>query len=102
MSELEFVDEKERLYFAQAKLGEEVHQFLRSDVGRYLHGCAMQEVEELRDALEKCNPASLFGRRKIKRLQQDAKAARLFMRWMTEAINTGEAAYQQIKEYRDE
>ena len=100
--QLQFLDERERLYFAQAELGERVIEWLNSPVGKYVRGCAAQEIEEIRDALEKCNPNSIFGRRKIRRLQDDAKAARLVLQWLTEAIQEGENAYQQLKEYRDE
>lgn len=93
---LEFLNDQERIYFAQARLGEETIQFLNSNVGKYLHGCAKQEVEELRNALEECNPDSIFGRRKIRRLQKKAESARYFLQWCAEAINQGEFAYHQI------
>ena len=99
---VQFIDDKERQYFAQADLGQHTIDWLRGPVGRYVHGCARQEIEELRDALEACNPDSLFGRRKLRRLQKKAQAARYFVRWVTEVIQEGENAYQQLKEYRDE
>lgn len=95
---LQFVDMQEREYFAKAKLSEDVRVFLSSDTGRYLHGCARQAVEEYRDALEKCNPNSLFGKRKIRKLQADCAAARMFMTWCAEAIQEGEVAYRQLSE----
>ena len=54
IDQLEFIDKTERDYFAQAKLGEDIRVFLVSPAGRYLHGCAKQEVENYRDALESC------------------------------------------------
>ena len=101
-SQIEFLDDRERLLFAQAQLGDQTIEWMNSPVGQYVRGCAIQEIEDLRDQLEKSNPMSLFGRRKIQRLQQDAKAARFVLQWLTEAINDGENAYQQLKEYRDE
>ena len=98
---VEFVDLQEREYFARAKLGLDVYDFLRSPVGRYLHGCAKQEIETLRDELEKSNPDSIFGRRKVRRLQTEAKAARMFMRWLAEAIQDGDFASRQLEEYRE-
>lgn len=97
---IDFVDQREQQYFAQAKIGNDVYDFLHSPVGRYLHGCAKQEVEALRDELEKCNPDSIWGRRKIRRLQVKAEAARNFMTWCAEAIQVGEHAYAQLEEYR--
>ena len=100
VAQLEFIDRTEQEYFAQAKLGEDVREFLVSPVGRYLHGCAKQEVGRYRDELEQCNPDSIFGRRKMRRLQKNAKAARYFMIWCAEAIQVGDMAYQQLEEYR--
>lgn len=98
LENIEFVSDQERLYFHQAKLGEDVIQWLNSPVGRYLHGVANQEIEELRDALEKCDPDSRRGKRKIRKLQLKAQAARYFMQWCTEAVQNGEAAFRQIQE----
>lgn len=100
IEQLEFIDRTEQEYFAQAKLGEDVREFLVGPVGRYLHGCAKQELEKYRDELERCNPDSIFGRRKLRRLQKKAEAARFFMTWCAEAIQVGDMAYQQLEEYR--
>ena len=100
--EIQFLDDTERTYFAQAKLGQDVFDFLKSPVGKYLHGCAKQEVEALRDELEKVNPDSIWGRRKLRRLQKKAEAARFFMTWCAEAIQGGEHAYHQLEEYRSD
>lgn len=100
IEQIQFIDKNEQDYFAQAKLGEDIREFLVSAPGRYLHGCAKQEIEQYRDALEKCNPDSIFGKRKIRRLQKRAEAGRFFMTWCAEAIQVGEMAYQQLEEYR--
>jgi len=102
MAEVAFIDDRERMLFAEAQLGEDVITWLNTPVGQYVRGCALQEIEKLRDELEECNPNSIFGRRKIRRLQVDAKAARLVLQWLNEAIQNGENAYQNLKEYRDE
>lgn len=98
---LEFVSLQEREWFARAKLGEEAIQFLQSNIGRYLHGCAKQEVDTMRDALEQCNPDSIFGRRKIRRLQKKTQSARYFMQWCAEVINDGEFAFRQLQNQDD-
>jgi hypothetical protein len=100
-SHLEFSSAAEREQFAQAKLGEDAIAFLTSPVGRYLRGCAKQEIESLRDALEECNPDSRFGRRKIRSLQKKAEAARYFETWMAEVISVGEFAYRQLEAETD-
>lgn len=99
--DLRFVDAQEQAYFAQARVGDEVRAFLNTEVGRYLHGCAKMEVEALRDELEKHNPDNFLGRRKLRRLQKKAEAARYFMRWCGEAMQTGNFAYQQLETYRE-
>jgi len=99
---IHFIDDRERILFAEAELGEKTIEFLNTPTGKYLRGCALQEIEALRDALEMCNPSSLFGRRKIRRLQERAHAARYVLKWISEAIENGENAYHALKEYRDE
>jgi hypothetical protein len=100
ISHLEFVDEKERLYFERARLGIEVHAFLRSTTGRYLHGRAKADLEQAQvDALE-CNPNSIFGRRKLKKIQRKADCAKAFIRYCTDAITDGLHAEQELGQYR--
>ena len=41
-STVEFINDQEREYFAEAHLGEQVRSFLVSPAGRYLHGRAKQ------------------------------------------------------------
>lgn len=96
---LEFVDERERMHFAKAQLGEQVREFLTSPAGRYLHGRAKLQLQEcMEDALD-CNPHSFFGRRKLKRIQHDADVARKFMSWCADAITEGEMSYRELQEY---
>lgn len=97
---IDFLDEQERLYFSQAKLGVETEQFLKSDVGRFLHGCALQELAEVKDKLLNCNPNRAKGRREIRELQNRAQQAKRFMRWCAEAIESGRVAEYQLEEYR--
>ena len=101
MENVEFVDEKERELFARARLSESVLDFLRSDVGRYLHGRAKLELEEAKDQLLDCNPFSFWGRRKMRKIQMRAEVARSFMRYVSDAITDGEIAYQELKERED-
>lgn len=99
-SHLTFLDEKERLYFERARLGIEVHDFLRSDVGRYLHGRAKLDLQEAQADALNCNPDSFFGRRKLKKIQAKAACAQAFIRYCTDAISDGINAEQELAEYR--
>lgn len=97
---IDFIDEQERLYFAQARLGSDTLMFMRSPVGRYLHGRAKQEVDEVKEELLDCNPDSFFGRRKIRKLQKKSNTAQLFMRWCVDIIEEGEVATKELENYR--
>lgn len=96
LDNIEFVSDQERLYFTQAKLGEDIISWLNGPIGRYLHGVAKQEIEELRTVLETCDPETRRGIRKIRKLQRKADAARYFMQWCTEAIQEGEFAFRAL------
>ncbi len=101
-SDIEFVDEQERAYFAEAMVGEEVRQFLLSDTGRYLHGRAKQEYDRCRDEMFDTDPYTPEGKRKWLKLKADAQAAKWFMRWCVEAIQNGENAEVMLDNYREE
>jgi len=98
--DLEFVDDKEREYFATARLGEDFETFIRSEVGQLLHGRAKLELDAVKDQLLDCNPHSFFGRRKIQKLQNRAQQARWFIRWCYDAIYDGKNAATLLTEYR--
>lgn len=98
LSRLEFVNDQERIYFAEAHLGEQMRQFLNGDIGRYLHGRAKAQYTE---ALEKCIHADLKtsdGRAEAAKAQFDAAVAEAFMGWCADAIQNGEIAYHKIQE----
>ena len=99
LKNLEFVDEQERSHFAKAQLGEQIRDFLASPAGRYLHGRAKILLRESQELALECNPDSLFGRRKLRRVQQDAAVARMFMTWCAEAITEGEMSFRELQNY---
>jgi hypothetical protein len=82
-TQLEFVNEQEQQYFAEAVLGEETRQFLQSSVGRYLHGCAKQEYDQCRDKMWDLDPYTPEGKREFLQLKRQAipppKRARLVL-----------------------
>lgn len=86
---LEFLDEQERELYAAVALKEETLDFLRSPVGRYLHGRAKIDLEAAKEELLDCNPWTWWGRRKIARIQQRADTARCFLKYCTDAIEDG-------------
>lgn len=100
LNSLEFVDERERLYFAQAQLGDEAVRFLQSPIGRYLHGRAKQQADECSAEALSCNPDSYFGRRKLVKLQKKSATALAFMSWCVDIITEGDLAGQELDNYR--
>jgi hypothetical protein len=96
-SNIEFVDDQEREYFARATLGIDIEDFLRSNIGRLLHGRARQEVTECQALALECNPNSWFGRRKLTKLRERAASGQLFMRWCADAILDGRHAANELE-----
>lgn len=101
INRLDFIDENERLHFANAQLGEQVRAFLVSPAGRYLHGRAKQQLLQAQEDALTCNPDSFFGRRKLRKIQRSAEVASLFMQWCADAITEGEASYRELQEYNN-
>ena len=101
-TQLEFINEQEREFFAEAVLGEEVRQFLTSSVGRYLHGCAKQEYDQCRDKMFDIDPYTPDGKREYEKLKKDAAAAAHFLRWCVEAVSRGDQAATMLENYREE
>ena len=101
-TQLEFVNEQEQQYFAEAVLGEEARQFLQSSVGRYLHGCAKQEYDQCRDKMWDLDPYTPEGKREFLQLKRQAQAAAFFLRWCVEAIQRGDQAATMLETYREE
>lgn len=95
-SRIAFADERERMLLAEATVGQEAIDFLNTGIGRYLHGCAKQQIAECTAALADVNPDTYFGRRKIKRLQAELAQARMFSRWLAEAIQAGQLAEKEL------
>lgn len=101
---VEFVDETERELFARAELGEQVRAFLTSDVGRYLHGRSKNMLEQAKEdmlAVDTERWWGLPGRRRMRKLQQQAELARTFMKFCADAIIDGNHAAVELKEYRE-
>lgn len=102
ISGIVFIDDMERQYFEEARLGEQVRAFLVSPAGRYLHGRAKLQLEEVKEKLLDLDPRSSESAAKdFECAKLDAKTAQSFMRWCSDAINNGEQAYQQLQNQED-
>ena len=102
LQDIRFINDQERLYFAEAVIGEEVRAFLVSEVGRYLHGCAKSEYDRCRDEMFDNNPYTPEGKRKHEQLKADAWAAQHFMQWCVEAMQNGDNAGKMLEQMREE
>lgn len=101
-TQLEFINDQEREFFAEAVLGEEVRQFLASSTGRYLHGCAKQEYDRCRDEMFDIDPYTPEGKREYLKLKADAAAATHFLQWCVEAVTRGGQSATMLENYREE
>lgn len=100
-STVEFINEQEREYFAEAHLGEQVRSFLVGPTGRFLHGRAKQVVDDCKDRLSNLDPTVKGGIAEWKAIKQEMANAESFMQWCAEAIVNGDNAAAQLEEYRE-
>lgn len=100
-TQLEFINETERQYFAEAVIGEEIRQFLSSSIGRFLHGCAKAEYDICRDAMFDLDPYTPEGKMKYQNLKAKAWSASHFMQWCIEAMQRGDESEVMLKNIRE-
>lgn len=81
--------------FAEAALGRDARDFFKSDIGRYLIGCAQQEYAE---AMANLKRVAWWRRRRIQQLQNEAWRAEQFMVWLRDLIVQGKAAEVALEE----
>jgi len=84
----------EELY-AEAIIGRDAEDFVNSDIGRYVIGCAEQEANEAIAQLKNVYP---WRRRKITELQNKIWRAESIQTWISELIIKGRQAQQQLEE----
>ena len=102
LSDIKFVNDQERQYFAEAMVGEEGNSFLNTTIGRYLHGRAKQVFDDCVKEMFDIDPYTPEGKKKHAQLKQDAWCAQNFMKWCADAIIEGQQAATQLDAYRDE
>lgn len=83
----------------EALLGEEADKFLKGDLGRYLIGCAEQEIQEALLALETADPGEA---KDIQKLQNRVWRARSFSDWLKELVIRGDNALKVYKQQQEE
>lgn len=81
--------------YAEAMVGRDAEDFIQSDIGQYILGCAEQEAREAIDQLKRVYP---WRRRKITELQNKIWRAESIQSWLAELVIAGKQAIQQIDE----
>ncbi len=89
------LDPESRTMFAEAALGRDSQEFFKSDIGRYLVGCAQQEYSA---AMGKLKRVAWWRRRRIQQLQNEAWRAEQFMVWLRDLIVQGKGAELALEE----
>ena len=92
---LDELDPESRTLFVEATLGREAEEFFRSDIGRYMVGCAQQEYAL---ASAKLKRVSWWRKRRIQELQNEIWRAEQFMVWLRDLIIRGKASEMSLEE----
>ena len=83
------LDPTSRTFFAEAALGQDAIEFIATDLGRYMVGCAKQDAE---DAHQKLKNTAPWRRRRIQQLQNDIRCAEQFVLYIRDLIIRGKGA----------
>lgn len=86
------------LLVAEAVLGRDAEEFLRSDIGRYIVGRCQQDIEDAHAGLTSVSP---WRRNRIKELQNQAWRAKSVQGWLVELIQQGRQAEQALEQDAD-
>lgn len=92
---LDALDPTTRTLVAEIDLGQQAKEFVESDLGRYIIGCAHQEIISAQAALKTALP---WRRRKIQELQNRIWRAESLLLWLRDLIEAGRSAGQTIEE----
>lgn len=80
--------------YAEAVLGKDAEEFLKSDLGRYILARVEEEEQAALNALATVSP---WRRRRITVLQNELWRMRTFKGWLSEMIITGKQALEQLE-----
>jgi hypothetical protein len=89
---LQFNSERERELFVEAQFGEEVIDFLHTDVGQYLLGVANQEMDISKQKMAELDPTDPRFKKKYAGYRFNYDTAAYFPRWLGEVITRGQNA----------
>lgn len=102
LDSVDFIDETERRYFSEARLGYEVIEWLRTDVGRLVHGRAKIDAEDAKERLVNLDLSDPEYHSKASALKLELEVARRLLAYLAEAIAHGQTSEQQLETYRSQ
>lgn len=89
------LDPESRTFFAEADLGREAREWLSTDLGRFVVGCAKQEYQQ---AMAKLKTTPFWRYRRIQQLQNEIWRAENLLHWLGDLIVRGQAAEHALAE----
>lgn len=89
------LDPTSRTFYAEAMLGKDAQEFFSSDIGRYMVGCAKQDMEE---AYAKLRTVSPWRRNRVRQLQNEVQVAERFILYIRDLVLRGKAAEHALEE----
>lgn len=92
---LDSLDPATRTLAAELDLGMQANEFIASDIGRYIIGCAQHEIAEANDALGR---VSCWRRRKIQELQNKRWRAEQLLLWLRDLLVSAKSAKSALEE----
>jgi hypothetical protein len=89
------LDPDSRTFAAEALLGGDAEEFANSDLGKYMIGCAQQDLDLAHIKLARTMP---FRWRAIAKLQNDIRCAEQFLTYIRDLVIRGRAAEMALQE----
>lgn len=93
---LEALDPTTRTFVAEVDLGEQAKDFVASDLGKYIIGCAHQEMLDAHALLKRTLP---WRRHRIQELQNRIWRAENLLLWLRDLIAAGQSAGKALEEH---
>jgi hypothetical protein len=92
------MDLETRTLYAEVVLGQDVDEFFKSDIGRYVIGRSLEVVQECTEKLKTVRPDY---KNKVKDLQNRIFQAEAALKWLNEALIIGRESLEQLNEMED-
>ncbi len=93
-----FIDEQERLLFSESKYGEDMINFLNSDLGRLIRGSAKHDMNEALNGMKDTAP---WRKQRMQKFQNQYRVAESLVAYCAEIIQRGEHAFTALENHRN-